>query len=101
MLTLVYSKDQQVVNAVMETYESLYFNSNVNTPDKVKNLFSMMKNASLTDITCIEELLGKLIAKDAFEPPVYNSLWHAYLNYGRNFSHRSEELNPDERRVLI
>ena len=90
-----------MVNAVIETYESLYFNRDVNTPDKVKYLFAMMKNASLTDVTCIEELLGKLIQKDAFEPPVLNSLWHAYLNYGRNFSSRSEELNPDERRILI
>ena len=85
----------------METYESLYFNRDVTTADKVKNLFSMMKDASLTDITCIEELLGKLIAKDAFEPPVYNSLWQAYLNHGGDLSHRNEELNPGERRNLI
>ena len=101
MLTLVYSKDAAVVNAVLECYQSLYFNSDVTTPDKVKHLFSMMRNATLTDITCIEELLGKLIKENVFERPVYNSLWHAYLNYGRNFNNRSEDLNPDERRALI
>lgn len=70
--------------------------------DKVKHLFAMMKDATLTDITCIEELLGKLIGQNVFERPVYNSLWHAYLNYGRNFNNRSgDDMNPDQRRQLI
>ena len=60
-----------------------------------------MKNATLTDVTCIEELLSKLIKENVFERPVLNQLWHDYLNFGRNFNHRSEELNPDERRQLI
>ena len=61
MLTLVYSKDLAVVQAVIDCYSSLYFNMDVSTPEKVKHLFAMMNNATLTDITCIEELLGKLI----------------------------------------
>ena len=36
-----------------------------------------------------------------FERGVYNMLWHAYLNYGRNFNTRSEELNHEQRRQLI
>ena len=91
MLTLVYSKDAQVVGAVVDCYHSLYFHADVPTQEKVKHLFTMMKNGTLTDVTCIEELLGVLIKKDAFERPVFNSLWHAYLNYGRNFGHGSEE----------
>lgn len=30
-----------------------------------------MKNATLTDITCIEELLKQLIIKDVFEKEMY------------------------------
>jgi len=101
MLTLVYSKDQQVVNAVIDCYHALYFDQSVATQDKVKHLFALMRNATLTDITCIEEMLGMLIKANTFERPVFNSLWHAYLNYGRNFSHRSEEMNPEQRRALI
>ena len=72
------------------------------THEKVKNLFNMMRDATLTDVTCIEELLGKLIKENVFERAVFNSLWHAYLNYGRNFNSRSgEDMNPDERRKLI
>ena len=100
MLTLVYSKDQAVVKAVIECYHSLYFSMDVSVQDKVRHLFGMMRNATLTDITCIEELLGKLIKENVFERPVFNSLWHAYLNYGRNVDQRSEELSPDERRRL-
>lgn len=61
MLTLVYSKDKAVMDAVLDCYHSLYFNMETSTTDKVKHLFTMMKEATLTDITCIEELLGKLI----------------------------------------
>ena len=60
-----------------------------------------MKDATLTDITCIEELLGKLIKLGVFEGPVFNSLWHTYLNFGRNFGSLSPEMNQDERRKLI
>ena len=55
----------------------------------------MMKNATLTDITCIEELLSILISRDAFERPVYNRLWHAYLNFGRNFNAGSEDMTAE------
>ena len=61
MLTLVYSKDQQVVTQVVDCYFSLYFRQDVSCEEKCKHLFAMMKNATLTDITCIEELLGILI----------------------------------------
>lgn len=34
-----------------------------------------MKDATLTDITCIEELLSKLIQSDTFEKDVFTALW--------------------------
>ena len=60
-----------------------------------------MKDATLTDITCIEELLGKLIATGVFAGPVFNGLWHTYLNCGRQSTSLNAEMAPDERRKLI
>ena len=60
-----------------------------------------MKDATLTDVTCIEELLGKLIKTGVFEGPVFNSLWHTYLNFGRNFSALNAEMSQEERRRLM
>ena len=98
---LIYSKDDAVQRAVVECYQTLYFNSETKVADKQKNLLKLMKDATLTDITCIEELLSKLIKNDIFERPVFNSLWHTYLNFGRNFSSLSTEMNQEERRRLI
>ena len=101
MLTLVFSKDKQIVDNVLETYKDLYFGDNIRVADKVKNLLNFMKDATLTDVTCIEELLAKLIEHDIFEKEVYNSLWITYLQFGRNFAALSQSMSPDERRKLI
>ena len=45
---------------------------------KCKNLLELMRDATLTDVTCIEELLKKLIQKDIFERDVYKQLWVSY-----------------------
>ena len=88
-------------NAVIECYQSLYFNPEIGVEAQQANLLELMKDATLTDITCIEELLGKLITIGVFEGPVFNSLWHTYLNFGRNFSSLSAEMNQGERRRLM
>jgi len=43
----------------------------VDKSEKVKNLLKLMKDATLTDVTCIEELLCKLIKNDTFEKDVF------------------------------
>ena len=57
MLTLIFSKDDHVKNAVVEVYEQLYFEKGLKPLQKTKNLLELMKDASLTDIVCIEELI--------------------------------------------
>ena len=37
------------------------------TMEKVNNLLGLMKDATLTDVTCMEELLQRLIKNDVFE----------------------------------
>jgi len=86
MLPLVFSKEHAVVAAVVDCYQSLYFSDVTKVAEKVKNLLKLMKDATLTDVTCIEELLNKLIANDVFEREVFNNLWVTYLQFGRNFN---------------
>ena len=78
MLTLVFSKDESIQNAVVETYEQIYFDKSLSALDKSKNLLELMRDATLTDITCIEELLKKFIKKDIFEREVFKQLWVSY-----------------------
>jgi condensin complex subunit 1 len=92
MLTLIYHKDKPIVEAVIDCYQSLYFNEDISAQEKVKNLLYLMKDATLTDITCIEELLGKLILNDVFERQVYNLLWTAYIKFGTNFNQINAEM---------
>jgi len=84
MLTLVYSKDEPIQNTVIETYQEIYFDRGLPPLQKVKNLFSLMRNATLTDITCIEELLKKLVEKDVFEKEVFKQLWVSYAKIFEN-----------------
>ena len=45
-----------------------------------------MKDATLTDLTCLEELFARLIKIDGvFEKEVFNTLWHTYLTFGTKF----------------
>jgi len=61
MLTLVFSKDESIQNTVVETYEQIYFSRSLEPLQKAKNLLELMRDATLTDVTCIEELLKKFI----------------------------------------
>ena len=60
-----------------------------------------MKDATLTDLTCIEELLNKLIKTDIFEKDVFRSLWDYYVNFGRNLSQISSTMPAEERKKYI
>ena len=84
MLTLVFSKDAAVAQQVIETYHSIYFDT-VSAQEKVKNLFMLMKDSTLTDLTCIEEMLATLVKKEVFQEEVFSTLWGTYLSFGAKF----------------
>ena len=84
MLTLIFSKDESIQNAVVETYEQIYFEKSQSARDKSNSLLELMDGATLTDITCIEELLNKFIKKDIFEKDVYKQLWVSYSKIFQN-----------------
>lgn len=86
---------------MIDYYRELYFGDRIDKAEKVKNLLRLMKNATLTDLTCIEELLSKLIKQDTFEKDVFQTLWQTYLKFGRNFETLSTDQSADERRRLI
>mgnify|MGYP006893254787 CR=1 FL=1 len=78
MLTLIFSKEESIQNAVVETYEQIYFDRALSSHQKSKNLLELMRDATLTDVTCIEELLKKIMQKDIFEKDVFKQLWVSY-----------------------
>lgn len=45
-----------------------------------------MKDATLTDVTCIEELMKKCVQQDIFEGEVYNTLWRYYTKPNNNWA---------------
>ena len=65
MLTLVFSKDLSVQQAVFDSYKLIYFEpgqtGQANIQEKTKNLIGLLKDATLTDVTCIEELMKKCV----------------------------------------
>ena len=45
-----------------------------------------MKDSTLTDITCIEELMKKCVQSDIFEWEVFNSLWRYYTKPNKSWT---------------
>jgi hypothetical protein len=60
-----------------------------------------MTNATLTDLTCIEELLARLVKQDVFEKEIFNTLWHTYLNFGTKFKDLNASMPLEERNRVI
>jgi hypothetical protein len=97
MLTLVFSKDLSVQQAVFECYKSIYFDANMHsTQAKTQNLISLLKDASLTDITCIEELMKKCVAAQIFEREVYTNLWRCYTTPAQIPAKTMQTMTPDQ-----
>jgi hypothetical protein len=65
---------------VIDSYITIYFSRDERPENKVKNLLYLMNKATLTDITCIEELLHKLIVGEVFERQVFDLLWENYFS---------------------
>jgi len=78
MLTLIFGRDESVRYEVVKNYCEIYFDKSFAPKKKAKNLLKLMRGASLTDITCIEELLKKILEKDLLETAVYEELWRSY-----------------------
>ena len=50
-----------------------------------------MKDCTLTDHTCLEEMFAKLLKENAFQDEVFYTLWGTYLSFGSKF----KDLNPN------
>lgn len=53
-------------------------------------MFALMKDSSLTDLTCLEEMFAKLLEANAFSDDVINNLWATYTTFG---SSKFKDLN--------
>lgn len=79
MLTLVFSKEESVINEAQNTYETLYFDKQLNSQEKTQNLLNLMKGATLTDLTCLEELLKRLFSKGTIDKDIIKHLKRIYM----------------------
>lgn len=56
MMTLVFSKDDAIIKSLIEAYTNIYFSSE-SSQEKAFNLIKLMDGATLTEVTCIEEMV--------------------------------------------
>ena len=78
MLTLLFSKEDAVAREAVATYEFLYFARGLDADQKTANLLRLMKGATLTDLTCLEELLKRLLESGAIDNKVTKHLIATY-----------------------
>lgn len=83
MLSLIFSKEENVVNETQNTYEQLYFDKNLSPKKKTENLLNLMKGATLTDLTCLEELVKKFMTKGILDKEIIKILMKIYTK--KNF----------------
>jgi hypothetical protein len=70
----------------------IYFDPNYSVQEKTKNLLYLLKDATLTEVTCIEELMKKCIESKLFENEVFNTLWRYYTKPNRAWNKSSNAL---------
>ena len=80
ILTLIYSNEKSVQQAVKQCYRNLYFDEHVSVEEQQHHLFALMQDATLTDVTCIELLIGELINENTFGRQIFSRLWSTYIN---------------------
>ena len=54
--------------------------------EKTRNLLYLLKDATLTEITCIEELMKKCVEAKLFSEEIYNNLWRYYTKPNRTWA---------------
>ena len=81
MLILLYTKEENIKSAVMEAYEDLYLNANVAGDVKSQYLISLVQNASLNELACLEEFIRMAMSmpKSLLENTVFKHLWGIFL----------------------
>jgi hypothetical protein len=77
MLTLVFSKEQKIREAVTQSYRSMYLDDATTTSEKTKMLLELVGESSLTELTCIEEMVSILGEEKQLEL-IFYELWSIY-----------------------
>jgi hypothetical protein len=83
MLLLIFQSENSIRTNVLETFEELYFDREFSAKVKANNLLVMIAGASLTDITCIEQMLSFYLDKDLLEPEVIKVIVQEYNKSGK------------------
>lgn len=95
MLTLLFSSEANVSQAVFDAYKTLYFSMSFPAAKKAFHLLRMIIDATLTDLTCLEELIKRCMVNNTLEPEVLKFLLEMYESPARHIHD-----NP-ERQALV
>ena len=60
MMTLRFSKEDAIIRSLIEAYTNIFFSSD-SSQEKAVNLIKLMDGATLTEVTCIEEMVRILM----------------------------------------
>ncbi len=64
MLTLVFSKNEKIENAVIKFFQAKFFDQNQEIKPLSAKFSSHLKNASVSDLVCIEKIVTKIRKED-------------------------------------
>lgn len=82
ILLLIFSSDEQIVGAVVDTYQAVFFESFFDASSKAQNLLKLMETATVTEVACVEELLKKLLERDVVDQELLGQLFKRFADRG-------------------
>lgn len=86
MLSLVFSKDPKVSEIVTLTYRALYLGDKTSNAEKSKGLISLISQANLVGLTCIEEFIRQSKDEKSLKQ-IFYELWFEFsgpMDLGRS-----------------
>lgn len=83
MLSLIFSREQNVQAAVVAAYKRLYIESalkgsKINNVELVRNLCALVSGASIGDLAGLEELIGMLVKSKELDKNSYQVMWQFF-----------------------
>jgi len=84
MLSLIWSTEKKIKDAVVSAYKRLYINPNQNNARAsaatiARNLMALVQGATLGDLTSMERLVSELVASKDIGKDVFKVLWEFFI----------------------
>eukprot|EP01132_Coremiostelium_polycephalum_P010173 gene10173-12479_t len=89
MLMLIWNKEPGIKELVIDAFKTIFLDVQYSSHPShhiAKNLIGLTKDASLGEITSLEEVINELMKKDLVPPAVHNALWDIFSGKVRNMT---------------